>query len=231
MSFQIFNVLSQQEVEQLQALLANETFTDGSLTANSVSKDIKHNLQFGRATGLNLAQPTPHPASQLVEQAMVRNQALTTYTLAKAWVPPSFSRYDTGMHYADHVDSALMRAGPAILRTDLAMTLFLSPPENYDGGELILRSEFGEEEIKLEPGQAVVYTCRMIHRVEPVTRGSRLVCLTWIQSHVPDEGLRNVANDLQYLINLAKPDELQSEAHKRLTKAYHNLLRSATQGL
>jgi PKHD-type hydroxylase len=230
MSFQIFNVLSADEVNQVNALLANETFVDGRLTAIGAGLDTKHNLQFGRDISSNGPTPEPHAATQLIDAALRRNTAFSAYTLAKAWVPPSFSRYDLGMHYADHIDSSLMRAGPAVIRTDFAMTLFLNPPEQYEGGALVLRSEFGEEEIKLESGQAVVYTCRLLHRVEPVTQGSRMVCLSWIQSHVADESLRSVANDLQYLMSLATPEQAKLEPHKRLTKAYHNLLRSAAQG-
>jgi PKHD-type hydroxylase len=224
MSFQIFNLLSPQDVAQVTELLANENFADGRATAKGADLTTKNNLQFGRET----AQPSA--ATTFVDTAMRRHEALSAYTVAKAWVPPSFSRYDTGMHYADHIDSGLMRAGQAIIRTDFAMTLFLSPPEAYEGGALVLRSDFGEEEIKLASGQAVVYTCRYLHRVEPVTQGSRLVSLSWIQSHIADDGLRSVANDLKYLLAQAKPEDARSESHQRLCKAYHNLLRSTAQG-
>jgi PKHD-type hydroxylase len=230
MSFQIFSILSADEVSQINRLLANETFGDGRATAVGAGLDTKHNLQFGRDVGPSAYSPEPHAATQLIDAALRRNTAFSAYTLAKAWVPPSFSRYDLGMHYADHIDSSLMQAGPAIIRTDFAMTLFLNPPEQYEGGALVLRSEFGEEEIKLESGQAVVYTCRLLHRVEPVTQGSRLVCLSWIQSHIADDALRSVANDLQYLMSIATPEQAKLEPYQRLTKAYHNLLRSAAQG-
>jgi PKHD-type hydroxylase len=223
-------LLEATEVDQLQNLLSKENFVDGRATAVGLGLEEKNNLQFGREINLSPAVNTLHPAAQLVENAMTANKAFSLFTLAKSWVPPSFSRYDTGMHYADHIDASLMRAGNTTIRTDFAMTLFLTPPDQYDGGELILRSEFGEEEIKLESGQAVVYTCRLLHRVQPVTRGSRLVCLSWIQSHVADEGLRSVANDLQYLLSVTKPEQAKLEPYRRLTKAYHNLLRSCAQG-
>jgi PKHD-type hydroxylase len=230
MSFQIFDLLTPDEITLIESQLASETFSDGGSTAKGAGRDIKHNLQFGREIGHGEIVPTVHPATLIVDAAMRRHVAFSAYTLAKAWVPPSFSRYDTGMHYADHVDASLMRAGPAIIRTDFAMTLFLSPPDSYKGGSLVLQSDFGEEEIKLSSGQAVVYSCRLIHRVEAVTAGSRLVCLTWIQSHVADEGLRSVANDLQYLLGIATPEQAKLEPYRRLSKAYNNLLRSAAQG-
>jgi PKHD-type hydroxylase len=230
MSFRIFTLLSPDEVVRVRSALANADFEDGAATAKSLPKSIKNNLQYGRSADESSSDQRSE-ASQVVDAAMRRHAELANYTLAKHWVAPSFSRYDSGMYYADHVDSGLMRSGQAVVRTDFAMTLFLADPERYEGGALILRSEFGEEEIKLEAGQAVVYSCRWIHRVEPVTEGSRLVCITWIQSHIADEGLRSVANDLYKAIGMTKAENVHSEQVQLLNKAYHNLLRSAAQGL
>jgi PKHD-type hydroxylase len=231
MSFRIFTLLSPEGVSRCRQLLDNVIFEDGGISAPGAPKSLKNNLQYGRPTAANPTPIAPDSAAHLVDQAMRAHSGFLNYTLAKHWVQPSFSRYDTGMHYGDHVDASIMPSGPVMVRTDFAMTLFLSSPEDYRGGALILRSEFGEEEIKLEAGQAVVYSCRWIHRVEPITQGSRLVCLSWIQSHVADEGLRSVANDLHQLLTSVKPEEANSERHRLLSKAYHNLIRSTAQGL
>jgi PKHD-type hydroxylase len=139
-------------------------------------------------------------------------------------VHPIFSRYEPGMAYGDHIDNSLM-GGFSGIRTDLAMTLFLSPPDSYHGGELVIE---GRDEIKLERGEAVVYSATSVHHVAPVTRGVRLACVTWIQSAVRDERIRAILYDLSRAAEHAETLNNPSLT-LLLSKSYHNLTRYASE--
>jgi PKHD-type hydroxylase len=165
---------------------------------------------------------------QIILAALGRSQELQSFAFAKRILLPLFNRYENGMEYGAHVDSAVMGKGADQIRTDLSMTIFLSDPASYDGGELALQSPLGEEEIKLEAGEAVVYPSTTVHRVTPVTRGVRLAAVTWIQSSVPDERLRAILFDVGSAMR--KSDEGgDPELRTLLHKSYNNLLRYAIQ--
>jgi PKHD-type hydroxylase len=140
--------------------------------------------------------------------------------------PPIFSRYEPGMEYGSHVDAAITGTGLDTVRSDLAMTIFLSDPASYDGGELVLEMAVGQQEFKLEAGEAVVYSANTVHRVAAVTHGVRLAAVTWVQSAVSDERLRSILFDLGTACRQADAD---NDAHRGLvlTKCYQNLLRYA----
>jgi PKHD-type hydroxylase len=226
MSFQTFKLLTSDEVVLLNDQLREEAFVDGRATAKTVPLTIKNNLQFGRQQH----QQNDHASSKLVEAALRRNPEFLQYTLARAWVVPSFSRYEVGMYYRDHVDAAVMSTDSGAVRTDFAMTLFLTDPKTYEGGALVLRSAYGEEEIKLEAGQAVVYQANLIHRVEPVSAGTRLVALTWIQSQIADERFRQINQDLHQALSRLDHSKTDLEAVNLIVKAQQNLIRTAASG-
>jgi PKHD-type hydroxylase len=138
---------------------------------------------------------------------------------------PIFARYRPGMTYGDHVDDPIMGARGPRFRTDVSMTVFLNPPESYEGGELVIRTSFGERRVKLAAGDAVAYPSSSLHHVAEVTRGERLVALTWIQSYVRDPARR----ELLYELNLAREHLLKSapeaEHTARVDCSYNNLVR------
>jgi PKHD-type hydroxylase len=220
MSFQVFRILELDELARVLSILSRQKFVDGKLTSSGPARDVKNNLQAERATG------EPNEADQIVLTALKRSQVLQTFAFARRIMLPLFNRYENGMEYGSHVDSAVMGAGGEQIRTDLSMTVFLSDPASYDGGELILETPFGEQEIKLDAGEAVVYPSTTIHRVTAVTRGVRLAAVTWIQSSVPDERLRAILFDLNQAVShaSAKGDH---DLRVLLSKSYNNLLRYA----
>jgi PKHD-type hydroxylase len=214
-------VLTGDELAEVVRQLADGNFVDGRATASDYPSGVKHNLQLDRldrdATALD----------QIVITSLTRNEAFRAVTLAKRILPPIFSRYVSGMHYDAHVDSAIMGFGQP-LRTDFSITIFLTPPSHYDGGELIIESPFGEEEVKLGAGDAVIYAATSVHRVAPVTRGERLAAVTWVQSFVRDPALREILYDLyQSIGRLRQLPEAASEL-TTLVKARSNLLRFAS---
>ena len=217
MNGEIFRLLMPEELKQVVRALEQCIFVDGRETATGQAKDVKNNLQVSgskeRAENDNL-----------VIAAIQRHPGLQAYAMPSRFVPPLFSRYEPGMKYGDHVDSALM-GGSQGVRSDYAMTLFLSSPDSYDGGELVLE---GGEEIKLDSGEAFVYAATSIHHVAPVTRGVRQAAVTWMQSLVRDVSLRAILYDLWRAIQKIKSDEEQ-ELALLLSKSYQNLIRYAAE--
>jgi PKHD-type hydroxylase len=135
-----------------------------------------------------------------------------------------FARYQPGMRYGDHVDDPIMGQGPRF-RSDVSMTIFLNPPERYDGGELVIRTPFGDQQVKLPAGHAVVYPSASVHRVAEVTRGERMVALTWVQSFVRDAARRELLFELdQSREHLLRTDP-ESDVTKNVDRSYVNLLR------
>jgi PKHD-type hydroxylase len=220
MNFQIIQVLDQDELRQIVTRLAGGKFVDGKLTAGGPAREVKNNLQVERSG------PELTDIDQIILAALGRNQALQSFAFAKRILLPLFNRYENGMQYGAHVDAAVMGKGADQIRTDLSMTVFLNDPASYDGGELALQTPLGEEEIKLEAGEAVVYPSTTVHRVTPVTRGVRLAAVTWIQSSVPDERLRAILFDLGNAMRKADESGNQ-ELRTLLHKSYNNLLRHA----
>ncbi len=220
MDFQISQVLERSELQQVVSSLSSRTFVDGKLTAQGLARKVKNNLQASRAN------PEPDDIDQIVFAAFRRNELLQNFAIPRRQTLPVFSRYEPGMEYGAHVDGAVMASGNEVLRTDLASTLFLSDPASYDGGELVLQMSIGEQEIKLDAGEAIVYSASTLHRVAPVTRGVRLVALTWIQSAVPDERLRAILFDLSGAVKRAETLG-DTRLATDLNKSYHNLLRYA----
>jgi PKHD-type hydroxylase len=161
---------------------------DGRSTAGWAAREVKHNLQLDTSdTAVRALQTDLH-------QRLAAHPLLRLYARPQRITLPLFNRYDVGMRYGRHVDDALMGEPP--LRTDLAYTVFLSAPTDYDGGELVLEGSAGETPIKLNAGAAVIYPAGALHRVNEVTRGERLAAVGWIQSQVRDATQRDVLFDL-----------------------------------
>jgi PKHD-type hydroxylase len=220
MNFQILPVLEPDELDRIVSDLADQTFVDGKLTAYGSAKAVKNNLQAEQSEG------ETDEIDGIVMNALWRNETFQSFAIPRRLVAPLFARYDVGMSYGAHVDAAIMGSDEEPVRSDLAVTVFLSDPATYDGGGLILQMPFGEQEIKLRAGEGVIYPATTLHRVDPVTRGTRLVALTWIQSVVRDEAIRTILFDLSTAT--AKAEALgDSELLALLNKSGHNLLRHA----
>jgi PKHD-type hydroxylase len=217
MHLQILTVLSPAEVERAVAELRAGEFVDGKRSAGGRAAEVKHNLQ------LEPKGAEPSPVDETIVTALARHQEFQAFAYPKRILPPLYSKYEPGMHYGAHVDLAIMRK-PVPTRTDLAITVFLAPPDSYDGGELIIEDGLGEQEIKLAAGEAVVYPATTMHRVAPVTRGVRLAAVTWVQCAVQDERMRAALYDLARAIRSAEAAG-DGATSTLLHKCYNNLLR------
>jgi PKHD-type hydroxylase len=220
MDYQILSILEPGEVDRILLELGRQSFSDGQATALGGAKGVKQNLQLEQSAAATAG------IDKLVLAALRRNDTFQAFALPKRVMSPMFSRYEPGMEYGWHVDGGIMPTATEPMRTDLAVTLFLSAPESYEGGELILQLPSGNEEIKLTPGEAVVYSAKYVHRVGPVRSGVRLAAVTWVQSAVRDERIRALLYDLH--LAMQKLGERQ-EAALLVSKSYHNLLRLASE--
>ena len=211
--------LTEQELQHLQAMTARVRFADGTATADDMPDEHKRNLQYV-PQGEDL-----RTVSQAISNGVGRSSEVQDGALIKRMMPPMISKYTEGMEYKSHLDTPFMQHnGP--LRTDLSMTLFLSDPETYDGGALVLETEFGDHEVKLPAGGAVFYSTRLYHHVSPVTRGERIAVVTWMQSHIGDPAKRKVIGQLwrAYDDMVEAKGETSDEA-KRLMHAVIELTR------
>ena len=212
------NVLTADEVSAIQTALNDAEFVDGRATAGESAAKVKNNLQVARDGA------EPAPLDNLVIGALTRQQQFRDWALPVRFALPLYSRYEPGMAYGQHIDSPIMgNAQP--MRTDVSITVFLSSPESYDGGELRLHSDSHHSDIKLPVGHAVVYDTTAIHEVRPVTRGVRLVAVTWAQSYVVDEHLRHVLYDMKRVRTKLTEQSPNSNESRLLDNCYHNLLR------
>jgi PKHD-type hydroxylase len=214
-------LLSAQQVQQIRACLAGAPWADGRLTAGYRSAEVKANLQVPQS------DPAAQEAGALILQALERHATFVSATLPHHVYPPLFNRYEPGMAFGSHVDNAVRQLpGTAHrLRTDLAATVFLSAPEEYDGGELVIDDLYGMHSVKLAAGDMLVYPASSLHRVQPVTRGVREAAFFWIQSMVRDDGARTLLYDMDSAIRDLTARGAEAASLLRLTGCYHNLLR------
>ena len=217
MLIQIPNVLSREEAALVLQELRSGQYEDGSVSAGSIAVEVKKNLQVKRD-----AEAVKKLGPVLLE-ALKRNGMFQAAALPLRIFGPMFNRYDVGMNYGLHVDNALM-GDPPNIRSDVSATLFLTPPEEYEGGELVIQEVSTERRIKQPPGSMVVYASTNSHRVEPVRRGSRVSAIFWIQSMVREESRREILFDLNQILDVVEK-KLAAPENMALASIYHNLLR------
>ncbi|NHZ98280.1 Fe2+-dependent dioxygenase [Massilia sp. CCM 8734] len=221
MMLHIPQVLTPDQVAAMRRSLDAADWTDGRATVGAQGAQVKHNEQL----------PTDGPLAaelgRIILAALAANPLYFAAALPLRTVPPLFNRYTGGGHYGAHVDGAVRNVpGSALpLRTDVSCTLFLCEPEDYDGGELIVNDTYGVHEVKLPAGDMIVYPSSSVHKVEAVTRGSRVCSFFWVQSMVRDDARRAMLLELDQTIVRLRAQLGDSEETVSLTGHYHNLLR------
>ena len=212
------DLLNSAQVAKLHELIGDARFVDGKLTAGMAASKVKHNQELA---------PEPELLQRLYRIVMAsvgHSEQFRSAALPAKVADFIFARYHAGMQYGDHVDDPIMGQGPKF-RSDVSMTIFLNSPEDYDGGELVIRTPFGEQQVKLPAGHAVVYPSASVHRVAEVTRGERLVALTWIQSFVRDAAQRELLFELDQARQQLLRRDPESDLTKNVDRSYVNLLR------
>lgn len=216
------NVLTPDELAHCRKVLTESEWVDGKVTAGEQSAKAKHNLQIPTDSAIG------RELGEIVLHALGRNPIFTSAALPLRVFPPLFNRYDCGMHFHAHVDNAI-RPLPGTgfrIRTDVSSTLFLSDPEDYDGGELLVEDTYGSHSIKLPAGDLVLYPSTSLHSVAAVTRGSRWASFFWTQSMVKDDAQRALLYNFdRSIIETRKSLPDDHPAVLGLTSTYHNLVR------
>lgn len=210
-------LLNEAQVAKIKELVAGAGFVDGKLSAGMAAERVKENQELEQLPELQ------QRLNRILMASIAHNARFRSFTLPNRMADFIVARYQPGMHYGDHVDDPIMGGGK--FRTDVSMTIFLNEPDSYEGGELVIRTPFGDQKVKLAAGSAVVYPSRSVHGVADVTRGERLVALTWIQSFVRDPGQRELLFELDQAREHLLRTEPDAEYTKGVDRSYANLLR------
>jgi len=216
------DVLSPDQVADLRRRLFDAPWVDGRATVGEQGAQVKRNRQ------LDEFSPVGQALGRVVLQALLANPLYMSAALPLRHMPPLFNRYEGGEHYGLHVDGAI-RSVPGTtlqMRTDLSCTLFLSDPQDYDGGGLEIVDTYGTHEVRLPAGDLVLYPSSSLHRVHPVTRGARVASFFWVQSLVRDADRRRMLFELDQNIQSLRQQVGDNEAVLGLTGHYHNLVRA-----
>lgn len=225
MLIHIPEILSKQQVADFRARLQRADWVDGKATVGVQGAQVKKNRQ------LPVDSVVARELGEIILKALYANPVFMAAALPLRIVPPLFNAYAGGEHYGFHVDGAirLLPGSHLSLRTDVSSTLFLSEPDEYDGGELIVQDTYGSHEVKLPAGDLILYPSTSLHQVEPVIRGERVCSFFWAQSMVRDDWQRNLLYELDCNIQSLRLKLGDSEEIVALTGHYHNLLRQWAQ--
>ena len=213
--YRVLPILNDAEIAECRRIAESTPFLDGRIT--NPHNTAKQNEQ--------LHDPTAYQkSSELLKQALVRTPEFMEFAFPVSMAPPLITRYKPGMKYGAHADAAFIQLPGATIRSDLSCTIFLNDPKDYDGGELHLRLGDAQLTFKLQPGEAIVYPSDTFHQVVPVTRGERLVAITFIQSRIQDPFRRNMLYELNEIAAL-EGLKMEAENYGRLQLIQQNLLR------
>ncbi len=212
-------VLARQQVSQVRELLSQGQFTDGKLSAGLQAKRVKHNEEMSQESALYTK------LNNIVMVSLINHPVYQQAAFAHRIASPFYARYTEGMTYGDHVDDPIMGPAGQRYRSDISITVFLSEPEEYEGGELTVRTTFGDQKAKLAAGDAVMYPSSSLHQVAPVTKGARLVAVTWLQSMIRDAGKRDMLYELGRAREKLLREAPENEETAWVSNVYVNLVR------
>ena len=221
MLLQVPQLLSRDQVARCRQIVDAAPWADGRATVGYQGARVKDNVQV----------PEDHPATReagaIILSALEKNPLFVSAALPLKVYPPTFNRYQGGQTYGTHMDGAIRQVPgtPHRVRTDVSATVFLTPPDEYDGGELVVEDTYGTHSVKLGAGDMILYPGTSLHHVRPVPRGARVAAFFWVQSMVRDDAQRTLLFDLDTSIQELARSVPDSRAVTTLTNAYHNLLR------
>ena len=215
------NVLAPEQLREARTILEAAEWVDGKITAGHQSARAKDNQQVREDS------PAARQLGDMIVAALERNPRFVSAALPLKVFPPLFNRYSGGQSFGLHVDNAvrMIRGTSHRVRTDLSATLFLTEPSEYDGGELVVEDTYGAHSVRLPAGHMVLYPASSLHRVNPVTRGSRIASFFWVQSMVREDAQRALLFDMDAAIQRLMQEAPDHPSALQLTGVYHNLLR------
>ena len=221
MLLQIPQVLTPDQVQRIRARIDAAEWVDGNVTSGHQSARAKYNEQLPEESGV------AREVGDEIAASLSRSPLFFSAALPRQVYPPLFNRYSGAMNFGNHVDSAIRVHGPTgrRIRTDISATLFLTAPEKYDGGELLVEDTYGVHSVKLPAGDLVIYPATSLHRVTPVTRGARVSSFFWIESMIRDDSRRSLLFDMDMSLVRLNQQVPDHPSLVSLTGVYHNLLR------
>lgn len=221
MLLQIPDVLSPDRLAEARRLLDEADWVDGRVTAGHQSARVKRNVQLPEDA------PAARAVGLMILEALQNNPLFVSAALPLHVFPPLFNRYAEGHAFGSHVDNSIRQVTGTShrIRTDLSVTLFLSQPDEYDGGELIVEDTYGTHSVKLPAGHLVLYPSTSLHHVRPVTRGARVASFFWLQSMIRHDAQRSLLLDMDTAIQGITRDQPDHPSAVLLTGVYHNLIR------
>jgi PKHD-type hydroxylase len=215
----IKGILDQNQLAAAHRLIAAGEYSDGSSSAGMAARRVKHNEE------LALSQARMSELNNLVMNSLVKHPVYRSAALPLRIAAPYYARYTKGMCYGEHVDDPIMGQGSELYRSDVSITIFLNSPDDYDGGELVIQTSFGEQQIKLPAGDAILYPSSSTHRVAEVSRGERLVAVSWVQSLVQEPERRALLHDLNQARETLLRDKPDADETRQVNQSYVNLVR------
>lgn len=218
MLIRIPDLLNLHELSRLRALIKESVFEDGRESSGFRARRVKNNLQ------LSDKDPKKKEIEFLVAGALARNKLFLDSSFPRVIRPPLISCYRPGMGYGTHVDSALVGDIQKV-RSDISVTVFISDFDGYEGGYLVIQSPYGEQQVKLPAGAAVIYPSSTLHHVTPVTQGERIAAVTWVESYVREPAKREILHDLNRIQNFLAEVAKDADEADLAFKTYSNLLR------
>ena len=215
----IRGILDQEQLATAHRLIAAGGFQDGARSAGMAARRVKHNDE------LALSPAQMSDLNNLVMGSLVKHPTYRSAAMPLKIAAPYYARYTPGMSYGNHVDDPIMGQGSELYRSDVSVTVFLNNPGDYDGGELVIQTAFGEQQVKLPAGDAVIYPSSSLHRVAEVSRGERLVAVSWIQSLIPEAEKRALLHEMNLARETLLQEQADAEATAQVNHAYINLVR------
>jgi len=219
MLIEIPEILTTEELGVAHDLLNRGTFVDGRLSAGQEAVQVKNNQELGAGDELLV------PLNNLVMGKLIQHPVYRAAALPLKIAAPYYAKYSKGMAYGNHIDDPVMGPTGQRYRSDISITIFLNRPEEYDGGELAIQTAFGEQTVKLNAGDAVMYPSSSTHQVKQVTKGERLVAVTWLQSMVRDPTKRELLYHLHQARELLLENSSASKETELVSNSYVNLVR------
>ncbi|MEE9326581.1 MAG: Fe2+-dependent dioxygenase [Cocleimonas sp.] len=213
----IENVLTENQLSVIRKLLEHAEFTDGKLSAGVEAKKVKNNQE------LDYKSPLHDQLNQMVMPSLLQNQQFQSFALPLKVATPFYARYSKGMSYGYHVDDPVMGPMSARYRTDLSITIFLN--DDYEGGDLAIKTPFGTQRFKSKAGDMLVYPSTSLHKVEEVTNGERLVAVLWSQSMIKDQQKRELVYELGQARDILIGSSESSAETAHVSNVYSNLVR------
>ena len=213
------NVLNKEDISVIHDLMASANFREGTTSAGSEARRVKNNHE------MFISEIETQRLNNLVMGKLVQNPTYIATAFAAKIAAPYYAKYTEGMHYGKHVDDPVMGPANQRYRSDISITIFLNEPAEYDGGELIISTAFGQQKVKLNAGDVVLYPSSSTHQVAEVTRGERLVAVTWLQSTIRDPARREILYNLSQTRDTLIQKSAGSEELEQLSNSYVNLLR------